>query len=169
MMMSGQRPDQRWYWDGKKYATDLAGVTAPISVTAANQAVAALIAAPGLPCPCPPIASPRRARCRSAGGKVSVGAGRFARAAGDARAFRATPAFDGMTLALAARLIGEMGLGKGPATDVIAIGLSATDYVGHTLRHGRRGNVPATALARPRPWRFPALARPQRDRLCGRC
>ena len=32
VMMSGQRPDQRWYWDGKTYATDLAGVTVPASV-----------------------------------------------------------------------------------------------------------------------------------------
>ena len=49
IMMGGQRPDQRWYWDGKEYATDLAGVATPVSVAAANQAVAALIAAPGLP------------------------------------------------------------------------------------------------------------------------
>ena len=41
-----------------------------------------------------------------------------------------------MTLALAARLIGEMGLGKGRASDIIAIGLSATDYVGHTYGNG---------------------------------
>ena len=41
-----------------------------------------------------------------------------------------------MTLALAARLIGEMGLGKGGASDLIAIGLSATDYVGHSYGSG---------------------------------
>src|SRR5215210_7923436 len=29
VMMSGQRPDQRWYWDGKTYATDLAGAATP--------------------------------------------------------------------------------------------------------------------------------------------
>ena len=57
-------------------------------------------------------------------------------AAGDAKAFRASPAFDGMTLALAARLIDEMKLGKGSAPDIIAIGLSATDYVGHTFGPG---------------------------------
>lgn len=136
VMMSGQRPDQRWYWDGKKYATDLAGVATPVSVGAANQAVAALIAAPGLPLSLPADCVAKAAAVPLGNGSVSVGSGRFARAAGDARAFRATPAFDGMTLALAARLIGEMQLGKGSATDVIAVGLSATDYVGHTFGPG---------------------------------
>jgi hypothetical protein len=136
VMMSGQRPDQRWYWDGKKYATDLAGVATPISVSAANQAVAALIAAPGLPLS-PPADCVAKGRSIPLGdGKVSVGSGRFARGAGDAKAFRASPAFDGMTLALAARLIGELQLGKGSASDIIAIGLSATDYVGHTFGTG---------------------------------
>ena len=136
VMMSGQRPDQRWYWDGKKYSTDLAGVTVPTSVGAANQTVAALIAAPGLPLS---LSADCVAKARSipvGDGKFSVGDGRFARAAGDARGFRATPAFDGMTLALAARLIGELRLGKGAASDLIAIGLSATDYVGHSYGSG---------------------------------
>ena len=136
VMMSGQRPDQRWYWDGKKYATDLAGVAVPASVAAANQAVAALIAAPGLPLSLPADCAAKARSIPVGDGKVAVGGGRFARAAGDARGFRATPAFDGMTLALAARLIGEMKLGKGAATDIIAIGLSATDYVGHSFGTG---------------------------------
>jgi predicted AlkP superfamily pyrophosphatase or phosphodiesterase len=136
VMMSGQRPDQRWYWDGKKYATDLAGVATPVSVVAANQTVAALIAAPGLPLSLPADCVAKAASIPIGDGKVSVGSGRFLRAAGDYRAFRATPAFDGMTLALAAKLIGEMQLGEGSATDVIAVGLSATDYVGHSLGNG---------------------------------
>ena len=136
VMMSGQRPDQRWYWDGKKYASDLVGVTPPVSVGAANQTVAALIAAPGQPLSLPADCVAKARSIPVGDGKTSVGDGRLARAAGDARGFRATPAFDGMTLALAARLIGELKLGKGPASDVIAIGLSATDYVGHNFGSG---------------------------------
>ncbi|MDQ3079615.1 MAG: alkaline phosphatase family protein [Pseudomonadota bacterium] len=136
VMMSGQRPDQRWYWDGKKYATDLAGVTPPVSVGAANQTVAALIAAPGLPLTLPADCAAKARAIPVGDGKFSVGSGRFERAAGDARGFRYTPAFDGMTLALAARLIGELNLGKGTASDIIAIGLSATDYVGHGYGNG---------------------------------
>jgi arylsulfatase A-like enzyme len=37
-----------------------------------------------------------------------------------------------VTLELAARLRGELHLGEGPAPDLLAIGVSATDYVGHT-------------------------------------
>ncbi len=135
VMMTGQRPDQRWYWDGKgQFTTDLTGVSVPASVTAANQAVAALIAAPA-----EPLVSPATCAAKSravAVGSLSVGSGRFARAAGDARAFRASPAFDGMTLALAAKLIDEMQLGKGAASDLIAISLAATGYVGHSLGSG---------------------------------
>jgi len=133
VMMSGQRPDQRWYWNGKAYVTDLKGVAVPVSVAAANQAVAMLIAAPGLPLSLPADCTAKARSVALGDGKVSVGTGRFERNAGDARGFRASPAFDGMTLALAARLIGEMRLGKGSATDIIAIGLSATDYVGHSF------------------------------------
>ncbi len=135
VMMSGQRPDQRWYWDGKKYTSDLVGPVSA-SVGAANQTVAALIAAPGLPLSLPADCAAKAQSIPVGDGKFSVGTGRFARAAGDARGFRSTPAFDGMTLALAARLIGELNLGKGAATDIIAIGLSATDYVGHTYGSG---------------------------------
>ncbi len=35
--------------------------------------------------------------------------------------------------AIAAGLIQDMGLGKGPQTDIIDIGASATDYIGHAL------------------------------------
>ena len=135
VMMTGQRPDQRWYWNGKTFATDLKAAPVPMSVVAANRAVAALVASPGEALASPPFCA---ARSRSvAVGETNVGSGKLARAAGDARAFRATPAFDGMALALAARLIDELGLGRGAASDLVAIGLSATDYVGHTF--GTRG------------------------------
>ena len=137
VMMTGQRPDQRWYWDGKKkYVSDLKGAPVPASVTAANQAVAALIAAPAEPLGPPPYCAAKSRPVVVGNGALTVGDGRFARAAGDAKAFRNSPAFDGMTLALAARLIDEMKLGKGSATDLIAISLAATDYVGHGLGTG---------------------------------
>ncbi|MCY7339699.1 MAG: alkaline phosphatase family protein [Sphingomonas bacterium] len=137
VMMGGQRPAQRWYWDGKKFATDLKAVTpVPVSVAAANQAVAALIAAPAMPLEAPAYCNAKSRVVAIGDGKTAVGGGRFARAAGDASGFRASPAFDGMTLALAAKLIDELALGKRRATDLIAIGLSATDYVGHTYGTG---------------------------------
>nr|MBA3896843.1 alkaline phosphatase family protein [Sphingomonadaceae bacterium] len=75
------------------------------------------------------------------------GDGRFARNADDPDAFRASPALDAATLSLAGDLVTEMRLGKGPATDLIAIGASSTDYVGH--RFGTEGSemcIQLTAL-----------------------
>ncbi len=132
VMMGGHKLDQRWYWDGKKYATDLAGVRVPESLTATNAAVARLVAAPGEPLISPDLCRAKAKAIAVGGDGKTVGSGAFARVAGDAKSFRASPAFDGATLALAAGLIGEMKLGQGPATDLIAIGASATDYVGHT-------------------------------------
>src|SRR5688572_23498294 len=36
VMMGGRSADQRWYWDGNRFATDLKGATVPRSVTAVN-------------------------------------------------------------------------------------------------------------------------------------
>ena len=131
VMMTGTRVDQRWYWDGKKFTTDLAGVTTPQAVTATNAVVARLIANPGDPLESPALCQAKAKPVELEGGG-RVGAGAFARTARDAKDFRASPQFDGATLALAAGLIAEMKLGQRKATDLIAIGASATDYVGHT-------------------------------------
>lgn len=42
-----------------------------------------------------------------------------------------TPWMDELTLAVALRGLQAMNLGRGPSTDVLAISLSATDYIGH--------------------------------------
>ena len=130
VMMGGRAVDQRWYWNGKAFATDLKGVTPPRTLPAVNAAVAAALAA-ARPALDPPPLCAAKARSYALAPNLSVGANRFARAAGDARALRISPEFDALTLALSAALIQEMGLGRGPATDLISIGLSATDYVGH--------------------------------------
>ena len=137
VMMTGQRPDQRWYWDGKTFATDLTGAGTPQSVVSARTAVAALVAQPQQGLEPPALCAAKAAVVPVVGGGQPVGAGRFARGAGDLTLFRASPEFDGATLALAAGLVREMKLGKGNAPDLLAVGLSATDYVGH--RYGTDG------------------------------
>lgn len=137
VMMSGHKVDQRWYWDGKRFATDHKDVAIPRSVAGANRAVAAMIAQASPPLELPPICAAKSRVVAIEGGGKQVGAGRFARQAGDARGFRTSPAFDGATLALAAALTEEMKLGRGRATtDILSIGLSATDYVGHAFGTG---------------------------------
>ena len=132
VMMTGQHPDQRWYWSAKGFATDLGDVAKPAAVTMVNQGVLAAIGTTRAPLTAPADCAARSRVIPVEGGGKPVGAGRFGRAAGDANSYRASPELDRATLQLASRLVGEMRLGLGAAPDVLAVGLSATDYVGHT-------------------------------------
>jgi predicted AlkP superfamily pyrophosphatase or phosphodiesterase len=132
IMMGGLGPDERWYWDGKAFV----GTGKAKAVAATNQAVAATLAGPHQAMPVPQDCLAHD-RAIAIGGGKSVGAGHFAREAGDAKAFRASPEFDAAILKLAGDVREEMGLGQGPATDILAVGVSATDYVGHT--YGTQG------------------------------
>ena len=136
VMMSGHKADQRWYWDGKTFVTDIKGVTMPRSVAAAKQAVANAVAQDRPALELPALCQPKATAIPLEGGGGPVGANRFARKAGDLKNFRASPEFDGATLALAASLIEEMQLGRGVSTDVISISLAGTDVIGHTYGTG---------------------------------
>jgi len=142
IMMGGHSTDQIWFWGGQKFIS-LAGRQEPAVVARANAAVVALLAKPqeALPLPgyCKTLSRP------IAVGGQTLGTGRFERAAGDAKAFRASPALDGAVFALAAAMIEDMKLGRGPATDLIAVGASATDYVGHSL--GTQGSEMCIQMA----------------------
>ena len=143
VMMGGHKMDEIWWWDGKKFAS-FAGRTEPLVVTQTNQAVAQLIARGSAPLDEPEFCKSRDHAVGIGAGK-SVGTGRFERAPGDTRAFRASPEADGAVFALAAALTQTMKLGQGPTTDIITIGASATDYVGHT--YGTNGNEMCLQLA----------------------
>lgn len=131
VMMSGHDVDQRWYWDGKQFTTDLAGVAVPQVVPKVNAAIGAALARALPPLQPTPFCQGKARAIGVEGGGKPVGTGSFARAAGDASALRASPELDGDTLALAAGLVDEMQLGRRAAPDVLSISLSATDYVGH--------------------------------------
>ncbi|CAN5515719.1 alkaline phosphatase PhoY [soil metagenome] len=131
VMMGGHNVDQLWWWDGKAFVS-YAGRTAPAVVTRANAATAALIGSPQAALDVPAWCAPHDHAVPISAEK-NVGTGRFVREAGDAKAFRASPAFDAAILALAAGLVQDMKLGQGPVTDIISVGASATDYVGHTF------------------------------------
>jgi arylsulfatase A-like enzyme len=120
VMLGGHALDQRWYWDGRKFATDLNGVT-PQSVVRANAEIAAAIGTERKALVAPPF---------------WVGHGAFARAAGDSDAFRASPEYDAAVIALAAALVSELQLGGDAVPDLLAIGLSAMDHVGHSYGTG---------------------------------
>jgi predicted AlkP superfamily pyrophosphatase or phosphodiesterase len=130
VMMGGHKVDELWWWDGKAAFVSYAGRTTPAVVARANAATAALIAQAQPALDTPAWCAPHDRPVDLGSGKT-VGAGHFERAAGDATAFRVSPAYDAAVLALAAGLIQDMRLGQGKATDIISIGVSATDFVGH--------------------------------------
>jgi len=131
VMMSGHVADQRWYWNGKAFTTDLANAPVPQVVPRFQAALAAALAQPRPALESPPYCQGKARPVTMEGSGKAVGNGQFGRAAGDLTAFRASPEIDGSTLALAAGLVDEMKLGRGPAPDLLSISLSATDYVGH--------------------------------------
>lgn len=129
VMMGGHTTDQIWFWGGKSFVTlaDRAAAPPP-AVTRVNARIAAQLAKPGKVV-LPPL-------CRSRAVAVPVGMEKqvgvpMDRKAEDYKGFRATGELDADTAELAIGLLGAMKLGHGPATDLLAIGLSATDYVGH--------------------------------------
>ena len=132
IMMGGYKPDQRWWWGGKDFTAGTSVITTPV-VTSMNGNIAAALSRPHEPLAVPPVCQARSRSFAVGGGGRPVGDGQFARAAGDSRAFRASPELDGATLALGTALQQELQLGKGEGTDLLVLGLSATDYVGHTF------------------------------------
>ena len=135
VMLGGHNVDQRWYWSGKGFTTDNKSAAVPTTVTKANAEIAKLIATAQPPLESPPLCQ-GKATPFAVSPQMSVGAGRFARAAGDLRGYRSSPQYDAAVLAVAAGLIQEMRLGSDGAPDVLSVGLSATDYVGHGLGSG---------------------------------
>lgn len=134
VMMGGHNVDQRWFWNGKKFATDLNAVV-PTTVRKADEAVATALATARPPLEMPPLCQGKAAPYALTP-QLTVGAGNFGRAANDVRVFRTSPEYDGAILALAAGLVQEMKLGADNAPDVLSVGLSATDYVGHSFGGG---------------------------------
>ncbi|TGX54060.1 alkaline phosphatase family protein [Sphingomonas gei] len=131
VMMGGHKVDELWWWDGKGFVS-YAGRAEPAMVGRVNTSVAERLAQAQEPIALTPFCR-ARSRAVPVTPTFSVGDGRFARAAGDVKAFRASPEFDEAILALGAGLATDMKLGQGPHTDLLILGASATDYVGHSL------------------------------------
>jgi len=137
IMMGGHNPTQRWFRSGSRFVTDL-GTAAPPVVEAATRDLERRIATQA-----PPMALPALCQSRARAVPVgppgrTVGTGRFGHAAGNRDAMLDSPEYDEVVLALAEGMQREMRLGQSEATDLLIIGMSATDYVGH--RFGNRGS-----------------------------
>jgi len=142
IMMGGHSIDQAWWWTSRNNAYQFVsfdGKQAPAPVRDANAKIVAMIKS-GYSYPALPEA------CKPRVGKIdfglnSIGIERAAMPAGtDTAAFAAAgagiythPALDQATLDIALGFINDMKLGQGSAPDVLAIGLSVTDPVGHAF------------------------------------
>jgi predicted AlkP superfamily pyrophosphatase or phosphodiesterase len=139
IMMGGYRPDERWWWDHDRKAFVNPGAPAtPRAVASANEGVRDSLSRPRSARDLPRVCEPHSRAVPVMGGGKPVGAGRFAREADDKNGFRASPDFDRAVLDMGEALRREMKLGEGQATDLLILGLSATDYVGHT--YGTQGS-----------------------------
>jgi predicted AlkP superfamily pyrophosphatase or phosphodiesterase len=135
LMMGGADADQIWFLRPTDYARfeTLRERTGPVPA-AVGRSNAGIDAALSREAPALPLSSFCRSRARAVpiGGGQSVGDKTFARSKGDKRGFRNSPAADAATIDLAIGLIDELQLGRGSATDLLAVSLSGTDFVGHT-------------------------------------
>ncbi|CAO1654609.1 alkaline phosphatase family protein [Parasphingorhabdus sp. NYA22] len=131
LMMGGHDVDEIYWWQGNGF-TSLQGRKILPSVATLNAAIAEKIdkARPAYAVP---------AQCVAHGAKIMHGEGKsvgdyaFQRPDGAASIYRGSPDFDRSILSAAGILLKELALGQGEATDVISIGLSATDYIGHAF------------------------------------
>jgi predicted AlkP superfamily pyrophosphatase or phosphodiesterase len=130
VMMGGHKIDAAYWWKGGAF-TSFAGLPLAPSAQAVNRNAAALIAkgAPAFAIPAWCLPSQRAL----AAGSATIGAGRFVLEPGKGDGLRVSPRIDSATADLAIRLIDEMQLGKGAASDVLSVSFSATDYVGHAF------------------------------------
>ena len=130
VMMGGHATDAIWYLDPKglrRFVTlpDRDGAE-PAVVQRVNAALPALIDRPAMP------KLPAQCVSRSAGVKtLPDGPVVGILGAVPKGSFRATPDFDRVTADIAIGLLETMKLGHGPAPDLLAISLSANDYIGH--------------------------------------
>jgi arylsulfatase A-like enzyme len=128
VMMGGHTIDEAYWWKGGAFTTFRGRALAPAAV-AENASAAALLASGAPELPIPAWCAPRDRAIEA--GEAVVGTTRFTVEKGMPDTFRASPRMDGATLDLAARLAGDMALGKRDATDLLSVSLSATDYIGH--------------------------------------
>lgn len=135
LMMGGHVIDSVYWWKGAGF-TSLDGRTLSAAAVNENKALADVLAQ-GAPEFALPDWCSGKARAIPLGA-FSVGTGRFALAAGEKNGFRASPRIDRATLDLATELVDENKLGKAATPDVLAVSLSATDYVGHA--YGTEGS-----------------------------
>jgi predicted AlkP superfamily pyrophosphatase or phosphodiesterase len=131
VMLGGRNIDHAYWYDNGQFVTFKGRNTPPpLALASVNAATAKAVATPA-----PVVLHPA---CKAHNMAIPLNATATMgtlkpRQAGNAKAMRASADLDRLTLDLAAGTMAEMKLGKGADVDILSIGLSATDYVGHSF------------------------------------
>jgi predicted AlkP superfamily pyrophosphatase or phosphodiesterase len=154
IMLGGHRADAVYWWrDGTGFDTSASASSTAATISTVMKFNQALVdqwhvAPPDLwpsniPSRCAALATPHRFGRVDLPGTMPPPTARSAEQAPDfakqtafANELHASPLFDSLTERLAENLIDDAKLGRGPATDLLAISFSATDYVGHRFGNG---------------------------------
>jgi len=152
--MAGKHADGVYWWiDGQGFGTSAYAGPATPAVTepamAFDDAVLARWKAahpalwPRLPRRCTALETPRHFGELDISGKVppeseiaSMEGENYLKSRDFQGSLRASPLFDSLVVDFATQIIAREKLGRGPATDVLAVSLSATDYIGHRFGNG---------------------------------
>lgn len=129
IMMGGRKADET-YWLVPNGLTSYPNVALSSVAAQASAAIGRAIAEPRQALTLPAHCARQDIAIPLDNGQI-VGTGRMARKGGDFRAFLASSEADASVLAAAAALREARKMGEGDQTDLLIIGLSATDYVGH--------------------------------------
>ncbi|VAV94365.1 Alkaline phosphatase [hydrothermal vent metagenome] len=131
LMMGGKNVDEIYWFKGKGFETDRGKKILP-GVAMVNAGIAEKIDLAREPTAIPLHCAARNRAITHGDGK-SVGTYAFGRPAGAGKLFRLSPDFDAAIVAAAIVAAKDMKLGQGEATDILSVGLSATDYIGHAF------------------------------------
>ncbi len=134
LMMGGNAPDMIFWWRGEGFETKQDGLMLP-ALPKFNADIKAMLAKPRAPIAVPAHCETRN-RAIPVDADSAVGTYQFQRPENGASIFRASPDFDAAVLALAETMVANERLGAFAFTDILNIGLSATDYVGHAFGTG---------------------------------
>ncbi len=134
LMMGGNAPDMVFWWRGEGFETKQGGLMLP-ALPEFNVEIKAMLAKPRAPIAAPAHCETRN-RAIAVGTDSAVGTYQFQRPENGASIFRASPDFDAAVLTLAEKMVENERLGTFEFTDILNIGLSATDYVGHAFGTG---------------------------------
>ena len=154
IMLAGHHPDAVYWWnDGVGFTTSsYAGPATPAVVAPAQAFNKALFARwkasppklwpTSISAACQALAVPHTFGKLTLSGKIppdlslTVESGDFLHRTDFQDQLRVSPLFDPLTVDFVDQTIDRLHLGRGPATDLLAVSLSTTDYIGHRYGNG---------------------------------